>query len=222
MSRAPKTLSQYMFQFKQELVPRFLARGQPVATNNLGEVARLLNGEKKEIDRNSAIIYPADGLPQIWVATENNNYREIFKELFEGNLNIQLGNQPFHADHVLPRISGLGRYKWTLLNAEDPGVNTSFGSVEGASSKHRSFDKNGIVEMASITECVKMLNLAPMRVSDLLTDCLVAFNGVESGVIDRPQAPQMLDMIRNSSNNLVREAYERNSEALRRKSNSWG
>ena len=84
--------------------------------------------------------------------------------------------------------------------------NRSFGSFE-KDSKIRIFNSDEM-EIASITEALKICEVAPVKRGNLAQDCLIGvINARESGLINKNEIKPMLDTIRNSHNNLVSEAY---------------
>jgi hypothetical protein len=205
------SLPAYTFQNQREGVRLFLGDRLPVATNDLRFAAFTLDGEIRDAYRYSqkdaALIVPRNGgLPKLFIATDNENYRTIFKNVFEKQLGISLAGSFFDVDHVLPRLAGRGRFEYTLVNPENRMVNRS---LDKSSTEARRFE-NPVMEKASITEFVKMQGLAPISPGNLASDCLIAvLNAKESGILSSTQALCMWDKIKNSNNNLVRDAYEK-------------
>jgi len=185
--------------------------GRPATAKDLRIAANTLNGEAGNVrgcsKKDAALIVPRKGLPKLFIATVNEDYRAICKDVFERQLGISLVNSFFDVDHVLPRGTGLGRFEYTLVNPEDRIVNRTFGGgLEKSSKETRRFEDTRM-EKASITEFVKMQGLAPMYADNLASDCLIAvLNAKKSGILSSAQAHRMWDSIENSNNNLVRDA----------------
>jgi len=206
-----QSLQQYMQLNQRETIQRFVGShggkaGLPVATNDIGCVAMLLGGSIKRVNRDAAIIMPAIGLPKLFVAAKRDDYRELSLTAFK-NIGFSVGRSAqFDVDHALARSLSLGRFEYILMNPVSCLPNRSFGSLE-KDSKDRVF-KNKVFEIASITEILKICEVAPVKRGNLAEDCLIGIiNARESGLISKKETEVMLDTIRNSQNNVVSESY---------------
>jgi hypothetical protein len=193
------------------MIQRFLdpMAGLPVATNNLGLAARIFNGEIRELGRDAAIIIPSVGVPKLFVATKRDDYRDLSLSAFE-EIGIPMGGSlQLDIDHALARSLSFGRFEYVLMNPVSRLPNRSFGSFE-KQSKDRVF-KNRTLENASITEILKLCEIAPAKRGNLAEDLVVGVQTArEAGIINEKQEGLMYDTIRNSDNNVVSEAYTEN------------
>jgi hypothetical protein len=88
-----RTLSEYTFLSQREGIRLFLGDCLPVATNDLQLAAFTLNGKIRDAHRfsrrDAALIEPNNGgLPMLFIATHNDYYRTICKDVFEKQLGI--------------------------------------------------------------------------------------------------------------------------------------
>jgi len=210
-----QSLQQYMQLNQRETIQRLVGTlggkaGLPVATNDIRRVASMLHGEIHRVGdysiRDAAIVMPRLGLPKLFVATERTDYRRIFETAWK-NMGISIGRSvAFDVDHALAKTLALGKFEQILLNPINRLPNRSFGSFEKGSTD-RVFDNNEL-EIASITEALKIGEVAPATQGNLAEDCLIGvINARGSGLISKNEIKPMLDTIRNSHNNLVLEAY---------------
>jgi hypothetical protein len=211
-----QSLQQYMLLNQRETIQRVVGSvggkpGLPVATNDIRRTALSFHGEILKVGRYSAddaaIIIPAIGLPKLFIAPERTDYLKIFLAAFKDlKISIPPGSSHIDVDHALAKSLATGRFQYVLMNPVSRGPNRTFGSFEKGS-KHRIFN-NGEMELASITEALKICEIAPVKRGNLAEDCLIGvINARESGLIDRNEIKPILYTITNSSNNLVSEAY---------------
>jgi hypothetical protein len=196
---------------QQEIMQRFLnpKAGLPIATNNLGIAAKMLNGQIKKLSHDAAIIMPRGGVAKLYVATESDNYRNLFLSAFEEiGILFREPSLQFNVDHALAQSLAIGKFEYVLVNPVNPLANKSHGAFE-KQSKDRVFQKT--IEIASITEILKILEIAPAKRGNLLDDILVGItNAREAGIITKTQMDLMFETVRNSTNSLVSEAYKEN------------
>lgn len=202
---------QFMRLNQREMIQRFVdpKAGFPVATNNLGIAARMFNGEIKQCGRDAAMIMPAAGLPKLFVATKRDDYRHLSLSAFE-QIGISMGGPlQFDVDHALARSLSFGRYEYVLMNPVSCLPNRSFGWFE-KQSRDRVF-KDKTLESASITEILKICEIAPAKRGNLAEDLIIAIQTArEAGLINKEEMGLMFDAVRNSDNNVVSGAYTEN------------